>query len=743
MVSDEERFQQHLMATFRGEAAEHLDSLSRMLLALEQSLTPEQQAARVESLFREAHSLKGAARSVAQDEIESLCHAMESLLARHKKQRSVPDAAELDTLHAGVDALRALVGGDAVAVAALAAALDGAEPAAAPDSAPAAPAPAPVPAETAEAESGDTIRIAAARLDGLLLQAEEHIAFKFSAAHLAGELSALRAMLAEWKKEADQAAGHARAWRRAAGRDAEAGKAALLEHVLQSAEHSASFAKEFGQRMAQVERAALQEKRSLCSTVDGFLESMKEALMQPFSSLFLPFPALVRTQARASGKQVQLVLEGGATVADRRILEQLKAPLLHLVTNAVDHGIELPQERARKGKPAEGRVTLSVRLRTANRIELVVEDDGGGIDPAGVAAAAVRLGVAGPQQVAGQAPEALRALVFESGLSTAPILTDVSGRGLGLAIVREKVEQLGGTVELQQPDGGGTRFRMLLPAALATWRGVVVEAAGQAFVLPLRNVERVALARPGQLADVEGRATVELGGRVTALYQLAALLGLPAQRRGDAAPDGVQVLLLAAAGKRIACQVDAVLAEQEVVLKELGPLLPRVRNLAGATITGPGRVLPVLNVEDLLASAQHAPAPPEREREPQPPAAGARSAVLVVDDSVTSRALLKNILEAADYEVATAVDGMDALLALRRGHFDVLVSDVDMPRMDGFELTARVRADKRLADLPVILVTSLDSREHKERGIDVGATAYIVKSSFEQSNLLDTVRRVL
>jgi two-component system chemotaxis sensor kinase CheA len=290
--------------------------------------------------------------------------------------------------------------------------------------------------------------------------------------------------------------------------------------------------------------------------------------------------------------------------------------------------------------------------------------------------------------------------------------------------------------------GRGTIFRITLPVTLATFRGILVEASGRLLVVPIASVERVARFRPEDVRTVEGRETLSLGGRAVSLVRLAAVLEIPPEAQPREAPASIPVLILGSGDQRVAFAVDAVLDESEVLVKQFGRPLSRVRNIAGATILGSGRVAPILNVNDLLKSARRA----GQAARPAPAAPADKSAaksILVAEDSITSRMLLKGILEGAGYRVKTAVDGMEAFTVLRAETFDLVVSDVEMPRLNGFDLTARIRADRKLAEMPVILVTALESREDRERGIDVGANAYLVKSSFDQSNLLEAIRRLV
>jgi two-component system chemotaxis sensor kinase CheA len=281
---------------------------------------------------------------------------------------------------------------------------------------------------------------------------------------------------------------------------------------------------------------------------------------------------------------------------------------------------------------------------------------------------------------------------------------------------------------------------MVLPLTLSTYRGVLVRSGERTFIVPAAGVERVARIDKASLKTVENRETVELAGEAVSFVRLADLLQLP--RSGDDA--GLLPLFVIGSGaSRIAFGVDGILDEREILVKSLGPQLPRVRNIAGATVLGTGEVAAILHPGDLVKSAVKGTATAARQPLPAEEAEAPRKSVLIAEDSITARTLLKNILETAGYRTSTAVDGLDALTRLRTEQFDLVVSDVDMPRMNGFELTARIRKSREFADLPVVLVTSLDSREDRERGIEAGANAYIVKSSFDQSNLLEVIRRLV
>jgi len=305
-----------------------------------------------------------------------------------------------------------------------------------------------------------------------------------------------------------------------------------------------------------------------------------------------------------------------------------------------------------------------------------------------------------------------------------------------------KAEKLGGRVSIASRRGEGTTLRLVLPLTLATFRGVLVSVADRIFVLPTVNLERVLRVKPGDVQTVENRQVILIDGRAVSLARLDSVLELPPGKAGadDSAP--LSVAVLRCTDQRIAIVVDQVLREEEVLVKPLRKPLSRVRNIAGATVLGSGKTALVLNVSDLLESAKSHGAAPVAIVESKVEVKPAKK-VLVVEDSITSRMLLKGILEGAGFEVKTAVDGVDALAALRENRFDLVVSDVEMPQLNGLGLAEQIRADRRLADLPVILVTALETREERQRGLDAGASAYLAKSSFDQSNLLEVIQRLI
>ena len=759
MNTNNEEFLKRLLSTFRIEAQEHLNVISSGLTEMGK-VDSAKQAEIVETVYREAHSLKGAARSVNLIAIVSVCQAMENVFSALKRGKIVLSTRISDLLHQTVDFCFGLADGrepvasEKSVIRKLIQQLDGAitgeasleaekcsqvepEKQESPEVNAAEPLEESSVGDFAEPQdqsfvastvpvTSESIRVSTSKLDTLLLQAEEMIAVKLATGERAIELRDLKKAFDVWKKETQR-------------------QGAIVisrSHHESNTLLSDPFISSFETKVTAMARAAEYDHRTSSAMVDKLLDDIKKTLMLPFLSMLEIFPRFVRDLARAEGKKVELTTEGGEIEVDRRVLEEMKDPLMHLVRNCIDHGIEMPEEREKIGKLPCGKIKMVVSSRDG-KIEIVVSDDGAGIDVAKIKSSAVSHAMIS-QDAANKLGEGeALLLVFHSGVTTSPMITDLSGRGLGLAIVREKIEKLNGTVTVDTRKDTGTTFRMVVPVTLATFRGNLVRVSDQLFVLPSTNVERVARAKKEAIQTVENRETLVFDGQPVSLIRLADALELKtAGNRQQTADAYVQVVVLRSAETRVAFMVDEVLHEQEVLVKPLGRQLSRVKNIAGATVLGNGRVVPILNVADLISSAIKVSVAPSLSVAAEETVPGIKR-ILVAEDSITARTLLKNILESAGYFVQTAVDGIDAITALKGLEFDIVVSDVEMPRMNGFDLTSRIRSDKKLSELPVVLVTALESREDRERGIDAGANAYIVKSSFDQSNLIEVIKRLI
>lgn len=736
-MNQDAQFQKRLLATFAVEAREHLKGITSALIELEREDLPERRQEIVERVFREAHSLKGAARTVNMRDVEALCQAMEGLFSAMKRGEESPSPGLFDLLQRARDLLERMLrmqdaegeGEGAVRRGIIEELIQASKGGGEHPGSGVPPTDAP-PAAQPSPRLEETVRVPTARLALLLLLSEEMVSAKLAAGQHAAQVRQACSAFAVWRKEWGRVSTYLQQSPRGEG-----GEAARLREFF---DWNASFVTELAQRCDVLLRSAVRDGRALGGMVDNLLDEVKTVMMFPFSSLLEAFPKIVRDLTRDYGKEADLVLRGEEIEIDRRILEEMKDPFVHLARNSIGHGIESPEEREALGKPRRGEFRIFIQPRDG-KAEIVVGDDGAGIATGRLRSALQRLGVVSGEQAEAMSDADLLPFVFDSGVSTSQFVDEISGRGLGLAIVRERVEKLGGTVSLRSEPGRGTTFTILLPLSLATYRGLLVRVAERLFVFPSPHVERAVRVRPEEIGRVQNMESITRDGRVIPLARLGALLDLPA---GGGERAQLQAVVVTAAETSVGFVVDEVLSEQEVLQKNFGPQLSRVRNIAGATLLGSGRIVPILNVADLMKAAARGSVPPPSAGPGEAGGGGRRKRILVVEDSITTRTLLRNILEAAGYDVTTAVDGLDGFTQLKSGRFDLVVTDVDMPRMDGFDLTRRIRADEGTAELPVVLVTALGSREDRERGIDAGANAYIVKGSFDQSNLLDAVQRL-
>jgi two-component system, chemotaxis family, sensor kinase CheA len=760
-----------LLATFRLEADGHLQNMVAGLLSLEKTPVAEQSAL-VEVIFRAAHSLKGAARAVNLTHVEAVCRSLENVFSATKDRRLIISSDLIDLLLQATDVLGRLVDmNDAEAtvlklpVATLIRQL--ADTLTSP--APGLPMPEPerkvrpTPSDRTSANSGAdtaprpararasaTVRVSAEKLDVVMRQVEELLLPRLAVGHRVEEIGRAATTLAAWKKQRLQIQPVLRVVDRELTHGIRDGSHSLAAHelpkLLKYLDTEQVQIKMLEDQLGRLQQAAAQDQRMLASITDSLRQDVKEMQLLPFSSLLNILPRFSRQLAREQGKNLEMIIQGSELEMDRHILEEMKDPLIHLVRNCIDHGLEPSPVRVGKGKPPQGTITIACSQKDSSTVEVLVADDGAGFDIPLMKEAACKLGIVSADEAEHLEEAEATALAFQSGVTTSPIVTDISGRGLGLAIVHEKIEHLGGGIVVKTKPGTGTAFHISLPRALANFRGVLVHASEQLFVIPSTSVERVVRIPHKEILTVENRPTILVDKQPVSLVWLCDVLELPRRPAPVERMDDATAIVLGSGLLRVAFLVDQIVGEQEVLVKALTRPLTRVRNISGASVLGSGRVAPVLNTTDLLKSAakrpsatqQSAPAFSRQEEKKEK-----KQSILVVEDSITSRVLLKNIMESAGYRVSTAVDGVDGYTLLKTGAFDLVVSDVEMPRMDGFGLTAQIRAEKQFAGLPVVLVTALESREHRERGIDVGANAYIVKSSFDQSNLLEVIRRLI
>ena len=751
----ERELRERLHEIFVAEAVERLAALDAALLALEGGTRephrpPQGDAAHhLSEAFRQAHTLKGGARATGLPEVERVAHGLESAFERLRKgDTGGPDT--WGAIYAGVDALRNLVGGRAADVERVVAALETSGQAGTPGPDPA-PGAAAAPAGKRNGGRGgsppaplpEAVRVPMARLEELMAEIRE----------LHTTIGGLRQRATEARALDRDTARFARTLRRHRRR---AGLGAFRpSDTARSGGTLSGAAPATTAGPGDDGLALMEEMGRLRRRLDGDLRrlehvaadlhaSVRRLRMVPVGVALAGLPRLVRDTATACGKQARLELVGEGTEVDRSVLEGISGALTHLVRNAVDHGLEEPRRRALAGKPPEGTVTVRAREERGTLV-LEVADDGAGIDVDTVRRRGVELGLVSAEQAAAAGLD----LVFRPGFSTAGRITEVSGRGVGLDAVMAAVDSLQGSVALGTEPGTGTTVTLSLPLTLATTRVLLLRAGDRTLALPLATVSRVVRVDAGATGRSGGRAALRGVGAPVALAELTAVLGIPGgvgpAASGASAPSPSRLAVIASAGGVAAgVLVDEIRGEGEIVVSTLPPPLHRVRFTVGATILGTGEVVPVLHAGEVFRAAvghQAAVAEPGGAGDAAAPAEP--KVVVVADDSVTTRTLERIILESAGYRVRTAADGAQALELVQAGGCDAVVSDVQMPVLDGFALCERLRADARFRHLPVVLVTALGSRSDQERGVAVGADAYIVKGEFDQETLLATLRRLV
>lgn len=793
MISDSEIMAQVLVA-FKEEQSEHRQAIGELLLVLEREPEHLQRKELLDQLFREAHSLKGGARAAGQAAIEQIAHRLEDMLSAVRQGVLELTSDVCDPIYASLDAIGALASQGITGLAPdlapyqpLLRALDqvlhdvavrptardvvAAEKLIEPASNAVL-----VPAKLLDAldgtivdtQGGDsaarksdaTVRLSTATLDDLLSEAGELITCAVRAEQRTRDAQALNDLPLHWR----------RTWRRTRPAVARLQQRVLtvqpVVHYLDRTERAATPAGstidhdttvlldalleaqrvigDLERRIQTHARTVAEDHDRLISVTDRLHDQIRRTRMLPVATLLGPLRLQLREMARTANKQVVLELDDGGAEADRQVLDGLREVLLHLLRNAVDHGIEVAEERPLVGKPVDGQIHLHAAV-AAGRLTLTLTDDGAGIDRGAIRRRALAVGLATEGDLVRMSDTETLDLIFTPGFSTKESVSVLSGRGVGLDVVRTQVERMHGHVSVQSERGTGTIFTLSVPLSLTSTQGLLLRVARTRYALPLERVQRIVPVTANEVITLEGRSAIVLDEHPVPLVYLGDVLQESGGAGNNAASATLGLALVLSSGERqVACLVDAVLGEQEVVVQRLPQPLGRVRFIMGATILADGAVVPILDVVDIVRTALGA----RGTMTVAPNITPTRSPLIVIaDDSITTRTLERNILEAAGYRVQLATDGAEAWHVLERladdSGCDLLLSDVDMPRLNGFDLAAKVRADSRFKRLPIVLVTSLDTPQDRERGIAAGADAYIVKRAFDQHTLLQTISQLI
>lgn len=741
-----------LLELFSLEADAQTQVLSAGLLALERNPT---QADQLEACMRAAHSLKGAARIVGVDAGVSVAHVMEDCLVSAQESRLYLQPEHIDALLQGTDLLmRIATPGNDVGpadieayVALMERLLDPSQPVAHVVTPTPAPEPVPVveelPPEPAPPVSSDrprqnkhmteggerVLRVTAERLNSLLDLSSKSLV----------ETQRLKPYLLSMQRLKRIQSNSARAL------DALDGQLKAMDLNLEAQE-----ALNDTRRLLSEAQALLAEKTAELDEFGWQAGQRAQVLydtalacrMRPFADVLAGQVRMVRDLGRSLGKQVRLEIEGEKTQVDRDVLEKLEAPLTHLLRNAVDHGIEMPEQRMLAGKPAEG----LIRLRASHQAGLLVlelSDDGNGVDLERLRGTIVDRHLSPLETALRLSEEELLTFLFLPGFSLRDKVTEVSGRGVGLDAVQHMVRQLRGAVVLEQTAGQGSRFHLEVPLTLSVVRSLVVEVGEEAYAFPLAHIERMCDLAPDDIVQLEGRQHFWHEGRHVGLVAASQLLQRPP---GQSSEETLKVVVIRERDAVYGIAVERFVGERTLVVLPLDERLGKVQDISAGALLDDGSVVLIVDVEDMLRSVDKLLNTGRLERiarRSQQATEAPRKRVLVVDDSLTVRELQRKLLLNRGYEVAVAVDGMDGWNALRSEDFDLLITDIDMPRMDGIELVTLLRRDTRLQSLPVMVVSYKDREEDRRRGLDAGADYYLAKASFHDDALLDAVMELI
>jgi two-component system sensor histidine kinase and response regulator WspE len=749
-----------MLDLFRIEADNQSQVLNAGLLALEHAPTA---APELEACMRAAHSFKGAVRIIGLDAGVRVAHALEDCFVAAQKGQIVLNHGSIDLLLQGVDLLQRIAhteeaqlgewnGARRAEVDACLAALEGvrggnappppavpAPPVAAATPSPkpaakAAPQPEPpaeipepkkAPSRAAAAEGGDRVlRVTADSLNRLLGLTGESLVesrwlgpFAESLLRLKRRQHQLRRVLEELHESMPRSA-----------------VSESSRRLLDEAQHRALDCEQtLSQRLVELETFG---RRSANLSHRLYGEALASR-MRPFGEGLRTFPRMVRDLSRTLGKQVRLEIIGEDTQVDRDVLEKLEAPLGHLLRNAIDHGIESPDARAPAGKPIWGTVKLEAR-HSAGMLQITVADDGAGVDLDNLRRKVVERNLTNEETARKLSEAELLEFLFLPGFSTRTAVTEISGRGVGLDVVQDMVRQVRGSVRIVSEPGQGMRLQLQLPLTLSVVRTLLAEIDGEPYAFPLAYIVRTLKLPTSSIEHLEGRQHFNLDGRQVGLVAAQQVLG-----RGEAKMPGDEwaVIVIGDRHNAYGLIVNRFLGGRELVVQPIDPRLGKIKDISAAALMEDGSPVLIVDVEDMIRSVEKLIAAGRLSEVQQDEQAGARRAqrVLVVEDSLTVRELQRKLLGNRGYEVEVAVDGMDGWNAVRTGHFDLVITDIDMPRMDGIELVKLMKKDPNLKSLPVMVVTYKDREEDRRRGLEAGADYYLTKGSFHDETLLQAV----
>lgn len=689
--------EQELLATFKTELDEQSQVIVESLLSLEKNnLTEEEKNIIIQTLFRAAHTIKGAARSVSINDVGEIAHNMEDLFIKIQKKQITLTHEMISSCLESVDLMKEAMS----------------------------------PKKKTITHQANSIRVDVAILDNVSSLMDDLVMNKIALEELINKLHGIEVLSKRffqvWTKLNNYIEGQfSESLTEELHKINDEGEDLLLEQNFQFLDFKKNV------------KFKINEMTILSHVMQ---EEVNKLRLVPASVMFNLIPRQVRDLAHELKKSVNLEIIGSDVKMDKMVLDAIKDPIIHLLRNAIDHGIEDAETREKHKKSVEGKLTIEI-VDKGNQIQINISDDGSGIDLERVKHIAENMKLFTRAELDEADPNEILKMIFLPGFSTKKAVSSVSGRGVGLDVVTTNLERVKGRVEVSTDFGKGTVFTLLLPLTLSSEHGLLIKSQGNIYAIPSMAIDRIYATSNQNIKAVAGGHVVMLDKHPAPVFLLSALIG----GRSDYGVSNQQVtmVIVKKGRQRVALLVDDVMSEREMIIKPLQPPLSNLACVAGGTLSDDGQVIYVLNPSNLVDRAlNNAQVTPISFNQKQQEVVQAPH-ILVVDDSITTRTLERNILESRNYLVTVAVNGREAWDLLQKINFSIIITDVNMPEMDGFELTAKIKQSTRFKDLPVVIVTSLESEEEKRRGIEVGANAYIIKSQFESGALLEIVSQLV
>ena len=743
-----------LRELYKVASAEHLTTIEQGLLTLEQQPNDGET---LKELLRATHSLKGDSRMLGVGDAETLVHQMEDLLIEVQNKEANFSQDLCDRLYLGLDAVRKIateaVTGEpsGITVFEIVASLMGAEevsqsdqPAnAQPKSQPQSKAQVQAPSKTQPqsktksaptTEQVDTVRVGFSKLDTLMSQAGELLVTKLRVERRHEDITQLLGLWEEWNRDFSL---NRRLFKEITPKltPEEQQKVALRDR------QERQYLEQFGNLVSQLKNLALEDSSRLDTVANQLESGIRNLRLLPLATTFNLFPRMVRDLGKQLGKEIEFAIKGGDINVDKRILEEIKDPLTHIIRNAIDHGIETPEVRTASQKPAKARLLLK-GSQVNGKVIIEIIDDGAGLDAEKIALTALKRNVCSESELSQMTPEQIQALIFAPGFSTRNEVSAISGRGVGLDVVRENVERLKGSVAVESSYKQGCKFRLEFNASLSTTQILLVTVNEQYYGIPTDYIEKMVIVSPEDIFQIEDSPVINWQDKPISVAWLNDLLSIKKEEKIAAIQAKKSCIIIKIGREKIGIFADSLIGQESIIIKEKSKIIANLPFISGSAILGDGGICTVLEPRELfqatmsgLGVSSYSKIVSEVATKPK---------VLLVEDSIPIRTQVRRILVSNGYDVTTAVDGLEGFNTLQEDiHFDAVISDVEMPNLSGLEMTAQVRQDPKYDELPIILVTTLATEDDRRRGAEAGANAYLTKGDFDQSLLLETLRRLI